>query len=105
VEHLIVYNLEGLDPEGTRAMMANGRRILGAIPGVRRVFTGTSVQDDSQYRHCWLVRFTDPAVIASYRDHPQHRAFADERFRPFAGGRISIDYAQVGENTPDPDAS
>ena len=62
------------------------------------------VQDDSQYRHCWLVRFTDPAVIASYRDHPQHRAFADERFRPYAGGRISIDYAEAGKNTPDPDA-
>lgn len=92
VEHLIVYNLSGTSSEETATMMAEGRRILGAIPGVRQVITGTSVREDAPYRHCWLVRFVHPAVIDSYREHPDHQAFADDQFRPRVGDRISIDY-------------
>jgi fructose-bisphosphate aldolase class II len=52
------------------------------------------VQTEASYRYAWLVRFTHPAVIDSYRNHPDHRAFADNRFRPVAGNRISIDFAR-----------
>ena len=97
VEHLIVYNTSGADPEATADMMAEGRRVLGAIPGVRHVITGASVTEGSAYRYCWLVRFAHPAVIDSYREHPDHKRFADARFRPVAADRISIDFQQ----TPD----
>jgi fructose-bisphosphate aldolase class II len=73
-------------------MMAEGQRILSAIPGVREVFAGSAVKQDARYRHTWLVRFCHPAVIDSYREHPDHIAFADQQFRPVAGDRISIDY-------------
>lgn len=92
VEHLIVYNLSGASPEETTAMIAEGRRILGAIPGVRQVITGTSIREDASYRYCWLMRFAHPAVIDSFREHPDHQAFADGQFRPRAGDRISIDF-------------
>jgi fructose-bisphosphate aldolase class II len=99
VEHAILYNTEGLDEAGVGDMMAEGRRVLGDIPGVLRVFTGHAVQSDAAYRHCWLVRFTDRAVIDSYREHPAHRQFADQRFRPYAGGRASIDFEDSGGET------
>jgi len=92
VEHLIVYNTAESTPEETAAMMSEGRRVLGAIPGVREVITGTSIRNDAPYRYCWLVRFTHPAVIDSYREHPDHHAFADGQFRPRAADRISIDF-------------
>lgn len=92
VEHVILYDTEGLDTDGINAMMAEGRRVLAPIPGVREVFTGHAVQNKADYPHCWVVRFTDRAVIDSYRDHPDHQQFANERFRPYAGGRVSIDY-------------
>ncbi len=96
VEHLIIYNVEGLDEAGVERMMAEGRRVLGAIPGVREVVTGKAVQEKAKYRYTWLVRFCHPAVIDSYREHPDHLAFADELFRPVAGKqRISIDYQTV----------
>jgi len=95
VEHLIIYNVEGLDEAGVANMMAEGRRVLGAIPGVRELVTGTAVKEDAAYRYTWLVRFCHPAVIDSYRDHPDHVAFADNLFRPVAGKRISIDYQAV----------
>jgi fructose-bisphosphate aldolase class II len=92
VEHVILYNTEGLDKAGVEDMMSEGRRVLGAIPGVQRVFTGHAVQDGAAYRHCWVVRFAARPVIESYRDHPEHQRYADEHFRPYAGNRLSIDF-------------
>lgn len=95
VEHVILYNTETLDAAAVEAMMAEGRQVLGDIPGVRRVFTGHAVQDDARYRHCWVVRFADRSVIESYRDHPEHRRFADTAFRPNATSRLSIDFEET----------
>ncbi|WJW75858.1 class II fructose-bisphosphate aldolase [Thiohalobacter sp. IOR34] len=92
VEHLIIYNVDKPDMVDVQAMMEEGRRVLSAIPGVREVITGEAVQTDASYRYTWLVRFCHPRVIDSYREHPAHVAFANQRFRPVAGNRISIDY-------------
>lgn len=96
VEHVIVYNVDGLDEQGVEAMMAAGREQLGSIPGVLDVFTGRALTDNPQFRYCWLVRFTHPAVIRSYATHPAHVTFADRLFRPVAGKRITIDFQAVG---------
>jgi fructose-bisphosphate aldolase class II len=96
VVHIILYNTTGLDANGIRDMMAEGKRVLSAIPGVREVFTGDVVQQDGDYQHCWVVRFADRSVIDSYRVHPDHQQFADTHFRPYAGGRISLDYEASG---------
>ncbi len=95
VEHLIIYNVEDADETRVEIMMAEGRRVLGGIPGVREVVTGKAVQQDAKYRYTWLVRFCHPAVIDNYRRHPDHVAFADRMFRPLAGERISIDFQTV----------
>jgi fructose-bisphosphate aldolase class II len=95
VEHLIIYNVDNLDEAGVEHMMAEGRRVLSAIPGVREVFTGEAVKRDAAYRYSWLVRFASREVIDSYREHPDHKAFADKLFRPHAGGRISSDYREA----------
>ena len=95
VEHLIIYNVEGIDEARVEMIMAEGRRVLSAIPGVREVVTGRAVQEKAKYRYTWLVRFCHPAVIDSYREHPEHVAFADKLFRPVAGERISIDFQTV----------
>lgn len=100
VEHLIVYNVTDAARDRVPDIMREGRAVLGAIPGVRRVFTGEAVTPDAKYRHCWLVRFASEAVIPAYRDHPAHRAFADGWFRPIAGDRISIDYIAVEGDAP-----
>lgn len=95
VEHLIIYNLENASPHDATALMAEGQRVLGKIPGVLEVITGEAVQEGAKYRYCWVIRFNHPATIDSYRDHPDHVAFADNHFRPIAGDRISIDYLEV----------
>jgi len=105
VAHVIVYNTEGLDINGVEDMMAEGRRVLSTIPGVTEVFTGHAVQDDAGYQHCWVVRFTDRAVIESYRVHPDHQQFANQHFRPYAGGRLSIDFEDSSAGQAEADQS
>lgn len=95
VEHVIIYNVSPEADLQVDAMMARGREVLGQIPGVKRVVTGKAVHHDARYRFCWVVEFVHPDVIDSYRDHPEHRKFADELFRPIAGDRISIDYDRI----------
>lgn len=96
VQHVIVYNVEGATDDEVEAMMARGRETLAKIPGVRRVITGRAVTEKSRYRFCWLVEFAYEKVIASYRDHPDHVAFANGFFRPIAGDRLSLDFAEAG---------
>lgn len=91
VEHLIIYNAEA-GHDAVHDMMTEGRKVLSMIPGVREVFTGDAIQEGARYRFSWLVKFCHSAVIDSYREHPDHVAFADNLFRPIAGDRISIDY-------------
>ena len=90
---MIIYNLSG--DADVEAMMAEGRKVLGAIPGVRKVFTGKAVKEGAAYQFSWNVRFCHPAVIDSYRNHPDHVSFADRLFRPIAADRISIDFQEM----------
>lgn len=92
VEHVIIYNVAESAVADMAMLMAEGRRRLAKIPGVREVMTGEAVREDARYRYTWLVKFCHPAVIDSYRDHPDHVAFANSLFRPIAGDRITIDY-------------
>jgi fructose-bisphosphate aldolase class II len=92
VEHVIIYNVDGITDHQATAIMREGQEILGSIPGVREVITGKAITSDAKYCYTWLIRFCHSDVIDSYRNHPKHVDFADTLFRPVAGERISIDY-------------
>jgi fructose-bisphosphate aldolase class II len=95
VQHVIVYNVEQGSESQVDAMMTRGSEVLSGIPGVRRVVTGWAVSEASRYRFCWIVEFAHPKVIESYRDHPDHVAFANDFFRPLAHDRVSIDFVEA----------
>jgi len=59
---------------------------------MRRVAAGRAVKADVAYHCCWVIEFASKKVIDSYRDHPEHVAFADGLFHPIARGRLRIDY-------------
>jgi len=92
VEHVIIYNTDGITDHQASSMMRQGQEILSSIPGVRNVVTGRAVKSEAEYCYVWLIRFCHSDVINSYRNHPKHIDFADNMFRPVAGERISIDY-------------
>ena len=94
VEHVIEFNTD-LPEEEALALMREGRQVLARVAGVRRVFVGRRVEGADRYRYCWLIRFAGAGVIASYREDPDHKRFADERFRPAAADRITIDFEEI----------
>ena len=94
VEHLIFFNLTCTESEAAE-IIAQGERVLGTIPGVRRVFAGKSLKDSDHYRYCWRVQFASAAVVDSYREHPVHVSYADTYFRPHAGDRVTEDFAPL----------
>jgi len=95
IQHVIVYNVEGATDAQVEVMMARGREALSRIPGVRRVFTGWAVPERPRFRFCWLVEMVHEKVIESYREHPEHVAFANQMFRPIAGDRVSVDFVDA----------
>lgn len=94
VHHVIIYNVDKNSVVPIEKMMSEGESILSRIPGVRRVVTGKAIAENASYQFCWLIEFVHQNVIDSYRDHPDHVAFANELFRPVAGDRVSIDFEQ-----------
>ena len=93
VEHVIIYNTNTDNREQIEEMLRKGRQQLSQIPGVVSVEIGKAVGDQGKYRYCWLIRFANDKVIDSYKNHPDHVAYADTSFRPLAGDRITNDYA------------
>jgi fructose-bisphosphate aldolase class II len=91
VEHVILFN-SSEDEAGTEEIIAAGRAVLAAIPGVRQVETGQAVAENAPYRHAWLIRFAAEPVIAAYDRHPDHVAYAGGQFRPIAAERLKVDY-------------
>lgn len=100
VDHVIFYNTSGITAEQVTELMHIGHETLGNIPGVRDVFTGHAIQSDAKFKHCWVVRFSDQAVVDSYKNHPAHVDYADTHFRPVAGDRITIDFEESAERRP-----
>ena len=92
IEHTVTFRLKHPAASAEETAFLDAAAKLAAIPGVREVFAGEAIKDGARYRYCWNVRFCHPAVVDSYRDHPDHVAFADDRFRPVAADRISIDF-------------
>lgn len=83
---LVIHDGTGLSDEQYTRLIANG---------VREVITGEAVREDADYRYAWIIQFCHAAMIDSFREHPEHLAFANNLFRPVAAGRIRIDYQAI----------
>jgi fructose-bisphosphate aldolase class II len=96
VEHIVLWNPDGGLPDAAVAeLFREGRERLARVPGVRRIFTGRALRDGARWRWAWVVRFAGPEVASTWRDHPEHVGFADERFRPVASDRCTIDFEEI----------
>lgn len=97
IEHLIMYNTECPLARSSNEMMAEGRRVLCAIPGVREVFNGEATEQGARYQYCWRIRATHPKAIEGLLAHPAHVEFVNSLIRPFVSDRISIDYRAIAD--------
>jgi len=94
VEHLIVHNVSAQSTQSLDSLLSEGKRILSQIPGVREVFTGEAMKENSKYSICWSVRFTHQTALDSFREHQDFDAFLKKQLNPNALDLISIDYQE-----------
>lgn len=94
VEHLIIHNMNSLNTRSLNSIMSEGKKILSEIPGVREVFTGEAMQENSKYHFCWSVRFTHQAVLDSFREHQGFETFLKTQFNSNVSDLICIDYRE-----------
>lgn len=81
-EHVVTCEGEGLEHDSVDRVLSEGRRVLGAIPGVRAVSAGAALRRDGVCRYSWRVRFCHSAAVESYREHPDYVEFAARQSRP-----------------------
>lgn len=79
------------------ATMSTSYQSLGIsrCTGGRAVWRGFPRRVANQLGATWISitrQFANVKVIDSYRDHPDHVAFANGLFRPITPDRVSIDY-------------
>lgn len=94
VEHLIVYNMSTQSTRSIDSLMSEGKSILSQIPGVREVFTGQALKENSKYNFCWSVRFTHKAALDSFREHHDFDSFLKKQFNPNVNDLSRIDYQE-----------
>lgn len=92
VEHIIMHNVSRLNDEQANAMIAEGKQLLEAIPGIREVFTGRATKVDDKYRFSWIIRFAHQTVIDHYMDNTDYASFVNTRFQPYSSEYVSIDF-------------
>ena len=97
VEHHIIHNVPSHYNQSLEHLMYEGKQLLSQIPGVRDVFTGEAMKENSMYQFCWTVRFTHKDALNSFLEHQGFKEFLKKQFRPNVSDVICIDYQ---ENAP-----
>jgi len=74
--------------------MSEGKEILFQIPGVREVFAGEAMEENSKYHFCWSVRFTDKTALDSFHQHQAFDAFLKKQFKPNVSDLVNVNYLE-----------
>lgn len=95
VEHLIIHGANGLTDQEVRDLIDEGKRLLTAIPGVRSVYTGKSIDESGAYRFCWQLRLTDRGVLDGHSDYREFARFLKDRFQSRINDAVTVDYQAI----------
>jgi len=93
IRHTVAFRLKhpaGSESEGT--FLADGKRILTAIPGVKNFEALEQVSAKNSFRHGFSMEFDGQAEYESYNNHPDHVAFVRDRWIPEIDEFLEIDY-------------
>ncbi len=77
-------NEEWAGDEGVTAVLAEARRVLPSIPGVRccRIGSPADAHAGKGWDVCFVLSFASLEDIESYRVHPIHQAFLNDFLEP-----------------------
>lgn len=98
IRHTVVFTLKHAPGSAEEAaFLADGKRILTAIPGVQKfeALRQTSRKNGNDYAYGFSMEFADQAAYDGYDSHPDHLAFVRDRWIPEVSKFLEIDYTPV----------
>ena len=81
VERTLFLRSEGEDPDDIALVLARGKRILSALPGVREVSSGVTHVAEGRDHYCWTIRFSHFDAIGRVERHPEFSSFYNRHLR------------------------
>jgi len=93
IRHTVAFRLK--HPAGSKretTFLADGQRILAAIPGVTEFEVLEQVSAKNSFRHGFSMKFDGQAAYDAYNNHPDHVAFVRDRWLPEVDEFLEIDY-------------
>lgn len=97
IRHTVAFRLKHAPGSDLETMfLADGTRLLAAIPGVEAFEALRQVSPKNAFRHGFSMEFADEAAYRSYNDHPDHVAFVRDRWIPEVEDFLEIDYTPLG---------
>ena len=96
IRHTVTFRLKhpaGSDLE--TLFLADGKRILEAIPGVRNFEALKQISAKNSFSHGYSMEFAGQAEYDGYNDHPEHVAFVRDRWIPEVEDFLEIDYVPL----------
>lgn len=96
IRHTVVFKLKHPRASAEEAkFLADGRRILTAIPGVQKFEALKQVSPKNDYAFGFSMEFADQAAYDGYNRHPDHEAFVRDRWVPEVEKFLEIDYERL----------
>jgi hypothetical protein len=96
IRHTVVFRLKHKPGSAEeKKFLADGRRILTAIPGVQKFEALRQVSPKNDYAFGFSMEFADQAAYDGYDRHPDHVAFVRDRWQREVEKFLEIDYAPV----------
>jgi len=95
VESVIIYNPDTEDQDVIDGVLAKGQQDISQIPGVLNVEIGRSINSNSRYNYCWLVRVANEDVLKRFKAHPMYKAYAENYVKPVVSGSAANDYKKL----------
>jgi len=78
-----------------KRFLADARRILSAIKGVRHFEALRQISPKSDYQFGFSMEFADQRAYTAYNEHPDHVAFVRDRWVPEVEAFQEIDYVPL----------
>ena len=93
IQHMVIFNLkyDTNSPE-TLTFLKDGKRILSAIPGVKKFQVFSQVSKKNDYDFGFSMVFADRAAYEQYNNHPDHVHFVEQRWKKEVSQFLEIDF-------------
>jgi hypothetical protein len=96
IRHTVVFRLKHEpDSPKEKAFLADGKRILSAIPGVANFEALRQVGHKNDYTFGFSMEFADQAAYDGYDRHLHHVTFVRDRWEREVEEFLEIDYSPL----------